>query len=374
MGYRKKTVDDATDKRLNWFKDEKYSGLEKLTDLGWYFQILARRELVKRLDTRPEFDDKSQTRLLDRQIECVRLTPIVTLQSIKNCGLRVHEFHYLARFLTNEPPEEFLRVLNFGDLMDQVETFLAAAESIQSPALKRWYEWWMGPRWSHLIERAFSRREILRQRFASSTLGQLYPGSSIELIHLNLAAPDRVLRANFNSLLKRLRQAGPIEVDEDPYPDLDWEPTRQKSLSTKFWTIEPEVLLTKKVIQSMDLIIWEKQKGLKLTPLAKASLLFGERKLHRKERSKSMRRLSAQKKQPECENKRATNRMGSVDAYAYVVMNDGHPANDWLQRRAAMELKRSYETVATGGKPTINSDFVTSAGEREALVKRMFCP
>jgi hypothetical protein len=348
--------------------------LERLTDLGWHFQILARRELVKRLDTRPEFVDKQQNQLLDRRIECVRLTPVVTLQSIKTYGLQLHEFRFLAEFLTSEPPEEFLRVLSFGDLIDQVETFLAAVESVESPTLKRWHERWLGPYRGHLIDRAFSRREPLRRKFSSTTLGQLYPGSSIELIHLNLAAPDRVLRNNFNSLLKRLRQAGRIEVDKDPYPDLDWEPTRQKSLSTKFWTIEPEVLLTKKVIQCMDLIIWEKQKGLKLTPLAKASLLFGERKLHRKERSKSMRRLSAQKKKPESENKRATNRMGSVDAYAFVVMNESHPANDWLHRRAAMELERSYETVATGGKPTINSDFVMSAAEREALVKRIIRP
>jgi hypothetical protein len=129
------------------------------------------------------------------------------------------------------------------------------------------------------------------------------------------------------------------------------------------------MLLDGKLIQFADLIICERQYGLKIPPQVKASLLFPELKLQRKKRRKLM--SYAPTPDPPSKSKQANNRLATVETNAFALMDESHPANADLITRASHELKQAYENVRQGINNPQNSDFVPSEAERLRVLRRL---
>jgi len=367
MKYQRKTL-DAGDRRLNWFDSDKYSGLEKLSSLGWYFQILVRRELLKRLDSQKDFVGSSPKRLMSEQINCVRRVPIVTLKSLRDSGVPLKSFHYLSVFLAFGSESGSVTPITLGEMIEDMEallTFIESSDSLERTGNHRPEgRSWVSP---SLIERGFARRGELKYKYSSLAVSELLPGA-VELLHLDLGAPDRVLTADFKDLLNSLRSSRQVEMEGQPYPELDWTPTRRKSNSERPWSIDSRRLLDGKVIQFLDLIIWERQEHLTISPLAKASLLFEERRLQRKTR-RSIRSVSTRK--TVSEGKKANNRLATTETNAFVAVNPDHFGNYELIASASKELEQSYRNARRMVSSRNNSEFVPSETERLAL-RRQF--
>lgn len=359
MVYQRKAL-EATDRRLGWFKNDKYAGLEKLTYLGWYFQVLVRRNLLKRLDSCGDYTGPVPDALA-REIQCVRATPIVTLESIKTSRLELSRFHYLAIFLARYGPRgKSVTPLVFSDVIDYVDELLIEAESRCSVTAKEEYERVLGPARLRLIERAFSRRAALNSKFGQSPLELFFPGWSSEIVLLDLRAQDKVLRTDFENLLRQLRSKRPIKVNEQPYPELDMRLARQKSDSKEPQMLTPQKLLDQKLIQYVDLLIWEKQFRIPIPLRIKENLMFASVPVQRKKRRSLG---SASTRSSEYESKKIGNRYTPIRNSALNLMNPDHAANIQLETRAGLELELGYSNAQRGVDLGMNSKFVPSKSE-----------
>jgi len=359
MAYQRKTV-QATDRRLSWSEKKKYDDLGKLTHLGWYFQVLVRRNLLKELDSYLE-DSGPIPGSLVRKIQCVRATPVVTLGSIKTSRIELRQFDYLAKFLAGYGSTgKSVAPLLFGDMIDYVDSLLIEAESRESIAAKEEYERVWGPARSRLIERGFVRRAVLIGKFGESPLELFFPGWSAEIVLLDLTAQDRVLRADFESLLRQLRRNRSIEVNKEPYPELALRPARKTSHSKEPQMLTPKKLLAQKLIQYADLLIWEKQFRDEIPPSAKESLMFASDPVQRKKR-RSLRAASSSSSG--YGSKKIGNHFTKIHDNALALMNPDHAANIELQTRAGEELKQAYSSARRGVHLGENSRFVPSEAE-----------
>jgi hypothetical protein len=359
MGYQRKAL-EATDRRLEWFKNDKYAGLGKLTYLGWYFQVLVRRNLLKRLDSCGGYTGPVPDALA-QEIQCVRATPVVTLGSIKTSRLELSRFHYLAVFLARDGSTgKYVTPLVFSEMIDYVDQLLIEAESRYSIAAKEEYERVWGPARLRLIERGFNRRATLKSKFGQSPLELFFPGWSSEIVQLDLRAQDRVLRADFEALLRQLRKNRPIEVNKRPYPELDLRLARTNSRSKEPQMLIPQKLLDQKLIQFVDLLIWEKQFRIKIPLGVKESLLFASVPIQRKKR-----RLlgSASTRSSGYESKKIGNRYTPIRNSALALMNPDHAANIELETSARLELEQAYSNAQVGVGLGRNSEFVPSEAE-----------
>ena len=359
MVYQRKAM-EATDRRLEWFKNDKYAGLGKLTYLGWYSQVLVRRNLLKRLDSCGDYTGPCPDTLA-REIQCVRATPIVTLESIKTSRLELSRFHYLAIFLARYGATgKSVTPLVFSDVIDYVDELLIEAESRSSIAAKEEHERVLGPARLRLIERAFSRRATLNSKFGQSPLELFFPGWSSEIVLLDLRAQDRVLRTDFENLLRQLRSKRPIKVNKQPYPELDLRLARQNLGSKEPQMLTPKKLLDQKLIQFVDLLIWEKQFRIKLPPRTKENLMFASVPVQRKKR-RSLGSTST--RSSGYESKKIGNRYTPIRNSALALMNPDHAANIELEMRARLELEQGYSNAQRGVGLRKNSEFVPSKAE-----------
>lgn len=362
MAYQRKAL-EATDRRLEWFKNDKYAGLEKLTYLGWYFQVLVRRNLLKRLAAGPCLDTLAQ------EIQCVRATPVVTVGSIKTSRLELSRFHYLAIFLAGYgSPGKSVTPLGFSDMIDLVDELLIEAESRYSITAKEEYERVRGPARLRLIERGFSRRAALMSKFGQSRLELFFPDWSSEIVLLDLRAQDRVLRADFETLLRQLRRDRPIEVNKQPYPELDLRLARHNSRSKEPQMLTPKKLLAQKLIQFVDLLIWEKQFRIKIPPQAKETLMFASVPVQRKKRRSLG---STPTRGSGYASKTIGNRYTPIRDSALALMNPDHAANIELETRAHMELEQAYTHAQRGVGLGKNSEFVPSKAELTRLRRQL---
>jgi hypothetical protein len=371
---------DATDRCLAWFHSERYRGLEELTYLGWYFQIEIRRHLLDEL-TMLRNSGRPLPKLLVQQIDCVRQVPVVSLKSLRDHGLKLEDFHRLCMFYNLGIHEDVVAPLVFEDLIGYVDFFLekfsrgvpvkienSANMTAAQYAIKSVEE---------QMRQMYAARYALAEVVAPQTFREEFPYACMEVVELNLAAPDRLIISDFKRTLKQLRRAYPFQVGEMREPKLDWMPPRKREYNfhiLRSW--EPTKLVAGREIQFLDLIIWEFERR-KIPPLVKAALLFPERSIGRKKR-RSITSRPSRKGTPE--SKIVTNRVDIIEMNAFALMDPRNPARPELLRRAQNELRQAQETSAknqtraSGPHPANSpmvSDFVLSESERAQLRRRL---
>lgn len=381
----KKVIRNPSDPSLSWFRKADYSGLTQLTDLGWYYQIESRREILLRLDGEKERPLPLSAELV-RLIDCVRNTPVVTLTSLEASNIPWSHNFLLAIFLEYPACPQGVRRMDFARLADIFENLLLDAEirfsnDNMEPLLDQDENLWQPSTRNRVLGRAFAHQNELLYLFGAEAIDdpEVFPHSSTALFELTHSVNYDIMKSELNALLQVWRRSDLLEEKKHGLPELHWKPRRPRRTTKKPWIVTTESIIKDRVIQFMDLVIWEEQFDARIVKKTKAALLFSDRvdpcHIERPYCDATLERYRTQGKNtrtsvPKTKMVNIVNRIDSIENMAWYLAEKYTRINSGFEVRAAKELVKAYDS----GKG--NPEFVPSNLLRRKISAELYeaCP
>ena len=351
-------IEDESDPRLKWFRLAAYKPAVLLTDLGWHFQIMARKDLFYGLDASLEkpANATGSVRIklparLTKKIHCVRQQPIVSIKTIEARGIRLSDFDFLSSFLLLDysyPPTS-VRTVCFGELMELFEDLLLelGGAPISTPSA-----FWPYSR-EKLLKQLFENRNQYRFGKTGATAiddGPQFPQARRTLLTVDVDVPNARREADWESAMKALLKRQSPSAEHE-LPELNLKPKKQRGFTTNPIPITKEDVAAYGILPYLDLLIWEREHQIAISDAAKARLLFPNS-------SKGWAQLQYPHKavgQPSKRGRRAgsvlyTSWLDTVRSWVWSIMS----SSDWsyrdLERRAVDELRNAYRLKHADGE------------------------
>ena len=341
-------IENENDQRLKWFSLAAYKPAMLLTDLGWHFQIMARKDLLYGLDgclekpaNAPGGDRSKLPAWLTKKIDCVRQQPIASIKTIETQELRVSDFHLLSGFLLGYGhTSTSVRTVHFGELMQLFEDLLLelGGAPISTPSA-----FWPYSR-EKLLKQLFESRNQYRFGKISATAiddARQFPKAGRTLLRVDLDVPHVRLEADWESAMKALLK-NQSHSPEHELPELNLKPKKRRGLSANPIPITKEDLVTYRILPFLDLLIWERE-HVQISDAAKARLLFPNSPkgcVELQHPHKELGQLSKKGRREEIIG--YTSWLDTARAWVWSMMS----SSDWsyrdLERRAVDELRYAY--------------------------------